>query len=593
MKIRLFLYIVSIFSIFNLSCEAGINRSNRTVKFENFTDSALYPNVDFTFSNFSKSEIRNCRFSSQNRSLNWARTNFEKTKIRNSSFEFAKFNIGSPYSKYIDTENCYTGRPSFNHSNLINVKFNNSEFISRIGANLGSDWCEAYAVSFYDTFFKKVSFSGSRFEARVLSDADDMADIGGFLLCNIEQTNFRNITIKSLVRSSNAPPAGMAFKNCSIKKVSFRDVNMELGILSSTPTVCDNEELVYGMMFKDCDISNTEFYKINLKSHNLKNTKLLLFENCTLRNVSFNFMNYRNITFKNTIFSSGVNLRSCDISKDDIYNLSNYSAHEMSELDLSGNDLNEIDLSEQNLKKSKFQNSNLSSANLENADLSGGDLRGADLTNANTSFKAHNTIMTDGVIKNFSMTSEEDSFSIAKHENAVTQYSLYAAQNASSYNGISAKISEDDALVSGGAVLTIDDGGLLEVVNGKTLTVDNGGILEFNIGEEYEGAMLSLENGTSFVFGDGEIVINFSTSADDTGVYTFEVIDTENGSFVGYDSLVKDENVKLFIDGEQYTGDWYFIATSSGLSVNVPEPATYAVILGAIAIAFCVYRRRK
>lgn len=43
-------------------------------------------------------------------------------------------------------------------------------------------------------------------------------------------------------------------------------------------------------------------------------------------------------------------------------------------------------------------------------------------------------------------------------------------------------------------------------------------------------------------------------------------------------------------DGDVF---WSFSITESGLYLNVPEPSIYAVVIGAIALAFAAYRRRK
>ena len=219
-------------------------------------------------------------------------------------------------------------------------------------------------------------------------------------------------------------------------------------------------------------------------------------------------------------------------------------------------------------------------------------MRGADLTDVSGEYTLKNTIMADGVIRNFSMTSAEDSAVIVKHTNKTASLSR-TARGFSTYNGISAKISEADAVISGGAKLTIDDGALLEVVDGKSLSVDDGGALEFNIGEDYTGAMLSLESGTSFVLDGGEIIINLSNLFVESGVYTFELIDALYGSFIGCDSLIKDGNIKLFVDGQAYSGEWSFVADASGLSVSVPEPSAYAAVFGALALAFVIYRKRR
>ena len=61
--------------------------------------------------------------------------------------------------------------------------------------------------------------------------------------------------------------------------------------------------------------------------------------------------------------------------------------------------------------------------------------------------------------------------------------------------------------------------------------------------------------------------------------------------------LVKDKTLFLTVNGEKYKGLWNYILKSDGLyiSINIPEPATYAVIFGLLALGFAVRRnlRRK
>ena len=61
------------------------------------------------------------------------------------------------------------------------------------------------------------------------------------------------------------------------------------------------------------------------------------------------------------------------------------------------------------------------------------------------------------------------------------------------------------------------------------------------------------------------------------------------------DNLKKDETFILSLNGEDFNGEWdYFIENNSlMISMQIPEPSTYAAIFGALAIAFAAYRRRK
>ena len=55
------------------------------------------------------------------------------------------------------------------------------------------------------------------------------------------------------------------------------------------------------------------------------------------------------------------------------------------------------------------------------------------------------------------------------------------------------------------------------------------------------------------------------------------------------------ENFLLSLNGELFDGEWdyYMEGNSFEIRMQVPEPAACAAILGALALAFAAYRRRK
>ena len=196
-----------------------------------------------------------------------------------------------------------------------------------------------------------------------------------------------------------------------------------------------------------------------------------------------------------------------------------------------------------------------------------------------------NTIWTDGVIKDFSMKSADDSFSISAYEPATAGGAT-----------INAKL-VDDAEISGGAVLTLEQGAVLEIASGKTLSVLDDSEIIFNVDASTDATKILFGENSKLAFGsDSKITINLDgvTSPDDS--YTFSVIESAAGAQVmGTDSLKK-ENVILNVNGEtfdssKWTLDFDSSTGSFNINVNVPEPAEYAAILGAIAIAFALKRR--
>lgn len=87
-----------------------------------------------------------------------------------------------------------------------------------------------------------------------------------------------------------------------------------------------------------------------------------------------------------------------------------------------------------------------------------------------------------------------------------------------------------------------------------------------------------------------------AVSGTDTKDYQLNFEEFTSGSFIytGDDTSVFDLS-KILVNGK-YTGDQLSWAGSAGnwsLTYNIPEPATYAAILGGLAIAFAFMRRRQ
>lgn len=97
-----------------------------------------------------------------------------------------------------------------------------------------------------------------------------------------------------------------------------------------------------------------------------------------------------------------------------------------------------------------------------------------------------------------------------------------------------------------------------------------------------------------FNLSDGKLIINLTDEfvLNDKEI---NVMSWNDGSTItGFDKLVKGENLILKQNGVEFNDDfWSFEVRSDGLYISVPEPSTYAVVIGAIALAFAVYRRRK
>lgn len=101
---------------------------------------------------------------------------------------------------------------------------------------------------------------------------------------------------------------------------------------------------------------------------------------------------------------------------------------------------------------------------------------------------------------------------------------------------------------------------------------------------------------------EGGLTVDFSNVTGlEEGLYSFALFASNSGENLDFDNwsdlflngVVETENVKLYFDEED--GKCYDISGNI-LYLNVqvvPEPATYAAIFGALALAFAAYRRRK
>ena len=183
------------------------------------------------------------------------------------------------------------------------------------------------------------------------------------------------------------------------------------------------------------------------------------------------------------------------------------------------------------------------------------------------------------------MASADDSFSIRKY------VPLEGGEV------ISAKIAQS-ASISGGADLTLETGAYLEVVDGAVLTVEDGSAITINT----DGSTIfEVGENSGLVFADGSVLkVNLEGVFTEPEEYSFAFINANDSSTIsGLDELMGGENFLLSLNGELFDGEWdyYMEGNSFGNSfeirMQVPEPATYAAIFGALALAFAACRRRK
>ena len=192
--------------------------------------------------------------------------------------------------------------------------------------------------------------------------------------------------------------------------------------------------------------------------------------------------------------------------------------------------------------------------------------------------------MTDGRIENFSMTSASDSLVIRKYEPV------------SGGNMISAKL-DTSSTISGGAILTLERGADFEITNNSTLSVAQGSTISINT-DASSSTSFSILAGSGLVFENGAILeLNIDNTFRSSDSVSFVVFDWENGgSFEVIGDFVKDESIFLSLNGEKFNGDWNYNIDNNKFIINisqVPEPATYAAIFGALALFIGIRRGKR
>ena len=439
-----------------------------------------------------------------------------------------------------------------------------------------------------------------------------------FYYADLTNADFSNAILDN-VRFRGATLNNTIFNNAYINNANFRYTTSNgftCTQLYSTKSYKDFD--LSGIRMPYCNLSGWIFSRINLSNSELRNTDLSNAQfgdanltGANLEGAVINGATFKDVigftasqlsttaSFKNKDLSdialdvdissldvtdfniTGTNFSGTNLRKEQLYSTANYKNK-----NLRGVGFYTGDYSGWNFVGQNLQNTSWKKSNFDKADVSFADLRGASCTTSDSTgtFITKNTIMADGVIKDLSMKSSGDSFAIRKYDPRE-----YAPES------VPAKISED-AMISGGAKLTLEQGAFFEVANGKTLTVVSDGLIQ--IDTDLSGSTIfNVNSNSGLVFEDGAVLtVNIIDDIITSDVYTFAVISFGDDSRIaGLNNFVKDETLFLTVNGEKFNGAWDYAikANELSISINVPEPATYAAIFGALALAFAAYRRRK
>lgn len=461
------------------------------------------------------------------------------------------------------------GNASFGKANLTNAKFNNADLTKAFfsGTTLAGANFEGATVN--KAVLNGVVALGFTKEQFYSTASYKSGDLSGILLWenDLAGWNFggKNLTDMDF---KDAVLTGANFKDATIAGVNF------YGTISKGFT---QEQLYSTASYKAGDLSGVEFWYGDVSGWDFKGQNL--------SGANFYWSTLTNANFENAIINmtNFTNMNSDGLTKEQLYSTASYKNKDLRCIQMWHNDISGWDFSGQNLMRAGiFEGNTMDNANFTKADLRGTNI--GQVTVLNIIVK--NTIMNDGSIENFSMKSAEDSFSIRKYENMWPHEDTKA---------INAKIDYRNESVSGGAKLTLEAGAMLDITDNATLEFGDGGELLVCVSED-DLTEINVAYGAGLAFMDGSILtVDVSGDFDGADTFTFKIIGWENGSRIsGLDDFVMGENLFLMLNGEIFDGDWTYEVSSNDLSITftVPEPAVFAMALGALAFGLAQWRRR-
>ena len=487
---------------------------------------------------------------------------------------------------------------NFTGADLTDANFDGTNIT---GSNFnGSNFTKEQLLStrnFNEGNLSGVGLSGMDLSANE-DDSTEAVNFSGFNLTNADLSkttltgvDFSDAIIKGANFSGSDFTADQLYSTASYNPVGVKDLSgINLSHLDLTGADFSSEEWEESYVLSDSNFSHSILYNADFSRANLANA------------------DFSNAEFLSAYFGGAI-INGADFSRDDdsdfqwqfTIDMLRYTASYMNK-DLSGVGLRNIYLAGED-----FSDFNLAGVNLEGASLYGATLHGTNLQNSNltdialeyvsslervdfrgsvnqkeeydsenpvysysedylisslslTSGNVKNLILSDGKIFAFSMESPEDSFSIKEH--------LPQDGEAS----IPAKLTES-VTISGGAVLTLEENAVLEILGENTLTIGDSSsvVLEENTKLHFSATD---ESASSIVVSNGgSITFSATTSLviDFTGMFadelTFSVITGETGSII---SGLNTENISLIVNGESYdTSLWNVSAANGSLSFTV------------------------
>ena len=570
---------------------SGTDFSGKSMNYSSWVKSYItnsnFSNAKLREANFTNAKIASCKFTQ----ANLTDAIFDSTTCYNDFSNATLIRASFKGTVLSYNGNDGAGQSNFTGANLKDADFSNAQLVDKRSSKVGAK-------------FNNANLTNANF-----SNVDIIGEYGAsadFTNADITGANFSNAVFARTHENFNSTTDLAASLNIS----KFSSVNF------SNAVFVVYTESYNGKRGAAVDFSNKEFENVDFSNAILSakywydsNAKSVSFANSTFKNCDFtgatlgvngaaNGVDFSNIDVSNTSFKNanlyGVLFEQSNISGSDFSNANGLTTSQLSQTlnyknkDLSGVNFDGLDLTNWILRGQNLQNTSFAGANLTGVNARYADLRGSDLTGITGSLKTQNTIWADGEIKKFTMESVDDSLTIRAYAPATSGGAM-----------INAKIA-DDASISGGAVLTLEQGAVLEIASGKTLSVFDNSEIIFNVDAAASDATkILLGENSKFVFGsDSKIIVNLDGVISPDDSYALSVIEVAADACISVADAISKDNLVLNVNGEAYDSDKWgfnFDPTTGALTinVNVPEPATVAAIFGALALAFAAYRRRK
>lgn len=324
------------------------------------------------------------------------------------------------------------------------------------------------------------------------------------------------------------------------------------------------------------------------------------FTRANLSNANFTNANLTNASFLEAIIE-GARFGSDNgtFTKYQLYTTASYKNKDLRNIQFRNKSIKEWDFTGQNLMNAVFDNVQIGKTNFTNTDMRGG-YRNFHSYGLNAGIYK-NSISAEGLLGSFEMNDASDSFSIRKY--------IPAEENGEM---ISAVLNKNAGFISGGAVLTLENGAVFNI--GGKLTVQKGSSIVINTDANSSTKLtINPEDSTisydkyglvglqagSLIFESGAILeVNIVDDISAQDILQVEIMEfAENANNIaGLDALVKGDTILLNVNGSEWLGEWdYSIENNQMLiTVSVPEPAVCAAAIGALALGLALrYRNYK